>query len=202
MEYPVQPIMTAEDMEQERKDVKDANRISALDPDFLCFAMPIANIADFLQIILTAIAILGLAPTLGLSVIGLIIVSLIIDVWAAIPIFLWMKWRNDKSNKAIGEQEGKIQERLQKQLQRLKESPQETEKIAAQNTERIMARETGEVATRTVARETEEIAAKTATKPTSRILVKVGGIFLLKIPPLIGCIPFWTIMVGGMIGTP
>lgn len=202
MEYPVSsPTMpTQSEIDQAIEDASYPARVSFLDPDFLCFALPFAITFDLISIILTIVAFF--TASIGWWV------WVAIDGVAMAVIGGWIYFRTSQIIESKEEKKKEIQENLQKQAQSL-------EKESAEKASRIAAREAAEEASRTTIREAEQILAKEATQQEARMAVKaaakaegkilsrsigkifskMGGRFLLKAIPLVGCIPFWTITV-------
>lgn len=186
------PLSTEEQIDQEIEEAGEMAMVSPLDPDFLCFALPLALLSDLIVITLTILAIITIPLSLGLSIAALLAISTVVDVITAVPLGFWIYWRTNRIAKTKEERKKEIEDSLQKKSQILeRESLEEAEK----NTARLAARESTEEASKIAAKTAAKTAGKTVSRSGTKIFLRTGLRFILKRTIVLGLIPFWTISV-------
>lgn len=156
--------------------------ISPLDPDFLLFALPFAFIVDAIDV---ALKILGFLVVTE-------IISAVIDLLVLLILGRWMYRRLGKIEESKREYQEKLQQAVQKGIQRLSKV-QKTGEVPQKVFDRYMrlyGKQMGKIG-----RATARATARATRRPLTRTLIRGGLTFLGEIAFIIGIMPFWTIMV-------
>lgn len=202
MEYPKtygmeEQAMSDEDIENQIEAAGNVARVSPLDADFILILLLVAIPADILSIVLTIIALF--TASIGWWI------WLAIDIFISAPIYFWVKYRTDKIAKSKEERKMEIEQSLRQRANSLEEEALRLEKTLAKEggeeaakVAKTAAREGAEEASksaRLATRALSKVAVKLVGKSSARIILRIAGRCLLKMVPLVGCIPFWTITV-------